>query len=50
MNDAICELKIALETAETNGPIYEAEGNMVMAERCRERATCFREAIAKLEG
>lgn len=48
MKDAICELQVALETAETNGPIYEAEGNTVMALRCRERAESMRAAIAKL--
>lgn len=48
-SQAIAELEIALETAETNGPIHRNKGNFGQAELCAARATSLREAIATLK-
>lgn len=47
---SIIELQVALETAEKNAPINEAEGNLEQAKLERENAASFREAIALLRG
>ena len=49
MEHAIATLEIALEAAETNAPIHEAEGNEEQAKLNRECAAEYREAIEKLK-
>lgn len=46
---AVAELKVALETAEKNAPIREAEGNNDQAEASKRHAESFRDAISILE-
>lgn len=46
---AIAELKVALETAEKNAPVWEAGGNTDQAEASRRHAESFRDAISVLE-
>lgn len=49
MDHALATLQIALDAAENNAPIYEAEGNADQAELCRNSAHSFREAITMLD-
>lgn len=46
---AIAELKVALEAAEKNAPVWEAEGNADQANASRQHAESFRAAISTLE-
>lgn len=49
MEYAIAQLKVNLDTAEKNAPIWESEGNTEQAEACRRHAESYRAAIEKLE-
>ncbi|PPC85258.1 MAG: hypothetical protein CTY37_08575 [Methylotenera sp.] len=46
---AISQLKISLETAKTNAPIYRTEGNHLQADLCDANAVDFEAAIVCLE-
>lgn len=46
---AIAQLKVALETAENNAPVREAEGDADQAEASKRHAESFRDAISILE-
>lgn len=50
MEYAIAQLEVSLETAETNAPIWEVDGNTEQAEASRQHAESYRAAIAKLKG
>ena len=49
MKHAIAELEIALQSAVTNEPVHQAEGNAGQADLCAERAREFEDVISLLK-